>query len=294
MMWNTLIGVIDPIAFQLGPLKVRWYGVIIAAGIFIAIWMSINEAEKRGLKEDDIVDLALWIIPFGFIGARLYYVLFEIGYYLQHPMEIFAIWEGGIAIYGGLIAGALTLVWFCRKRKIPIWLLLDIITPHVLLAQAIGRWGNFINQEAHGTEVSRRVLESLFLPEFIINQMNIKGTYYHPTFLYESLWSLTGVILLLILRNREKLFRRGEVTLAYVMWYSLGRAFIEGMRTDSLYIPGTPIRISQLLSFVLFIGAAAVMYYRRNYVYPPVPLYSEGIEPERRFEEKLRKHNNKK
>lgn len=288
-MYDNLIGVIDPIAFKLGPLTVRWYGVIIAFGIFVAIWLSIREAEKRGLTEDDIVDLALWMIPIGFIGARLYYVLFEIGYYIQHPLQVFAIWEGGIAIYGGLIAGALTLIWFCKKREIPIWLLLDIVAPTVLLAQAIGRWGNFINQEAHGTEVSRKFLESLHLPVFIINQMNIKGIYYHPTFLYESLWSLIGVVLLLAFRHRKKLFRRGEVALSYVMWYSLGRFFIEGMRTDSLFVPGTPIRISQLLSVVLFIGAAGVIYYRRNYIYPPVPYYLEGIQPERAFAEKVHK-----
>lgn len=293
-MMKSIAGVIDPIAFKLGPLTVRWYGVIIAFGIFVAIWLSIREAEKRGLTEDDIVDLALWMIPIGFIGARLYYVLFEIGFYLQNPLHIFAIWEGGIAIYGGLIAGAATLVWFCRKRNIPIWLLLDVIAPTVLLAQAIGRWGNFINQEAHGAEVSRKFLESLHLPAFIINQMNIKGVYYHPTFLYESLWSLAGVLLLLAFRHRKRLFRRGEVALSYVMWYSLGRFFIEGMRTDSLYIPGTPIRISQALSVFLFIGAVGILYYRRQFVYPPIPFYLEGTEPEKVYEEKLRKHHSRK
>lgn len=292
-MNQLIMGAIDPVAFRLGPLEVRWYGVIIAIGIFVAIWLSIREAEKRGLKEDDIIDLALWMIPFGFLGARLYYVLFELDYYLQNPTEILAVWEGGLAIYGGLIAGGMTVIWFCKKRNIPIWLLLDILAPHVLLAQAIGRWGNFINQEAHGGEVSRAFLESLFLPEFIIEQMNINGTYYHPTFLYESLWSLLGVVLLVVLRNRENFFRRGEVALSYALWYSLGRFFIEGMRTDSLYVLGTQIRVSQLLSVVIFIGAIGLIYYRRHYIYPPVPYYTEGIEPERQFEEKLRKKNKK-
>lgn len=287
---NHILSVIDPTAIKVGPISVQWYGVIIAFGIFIAIWLSIREAEKRGLKEDDIVDLALWMIPIGFLGARLYYVLFEIGYYLQNPLQIFAIWEGGLAIYGGLIAGALTIVWFCNKRKVPIWLLLDILAPTVLLAQSIGRWGNFINQEAHGGEVSRTFLENLFLPEFIINQMNIKGTYYHPTFLYESLWSLAGVLLIFSLRHRKELFKRGEVALTYVMWYALGRFFIEGMRTDSLYIPGTPIRVSQMLSLVLVVAGIILVVYRRKNIYPEIPYYMEGTEPEEQFEAKAQKY----
>jgi len=291
---TTLLGVIDPVAFRIGPLEVRWYGVIIAIGIFVAIWLSSREADKRGLEEDTIVDLALWLIPAGFIGARLYYVVFELGYYLQNPGQIIAIWEGGLAIYGGLIGGALALIGFCRKKNIPIWLMLDIIAPHVLLAQAIGRWGNFVNQEAHGGEVSRQFLENLMLPEFIINQMEIGGTYYHPTFLYESLWSLLGVIVLMVLRNRKNLLKRGEVVLGYGIWYALGRFFIEGMRTDSLYIANTPIRVSQLLSAIIFIAAIALIVYRRKYVYPPVPYYTEGIEPERAFAEKQKKYNKKK
>lgn len=288
------LGVIDPVAFKIGGLEVRWYGVIIAAAIFLAIWLSTRETDKRGLEEDTIIDLALWLIPAGFIGARLYYVFFELDYYLQNPASILAIWEGGLAIYGGLIGGGLALIWFCKRRNIPIWLMMDIIAPHVLLAQSIGRWGNFVNQEAHGGEVSRQFLENLMLPEFIINQMEINGTYYHPTFLYESLWSLLGVVVLIVLRNRENLLKRGEVALGYAMWYSVGRFFIEGIRTDSLYVPGTPIRVSQLLSAVIFIAAVILLIYRRRYVYPPVPYYTEGIEPERQFEKKKKEYQKKK
>lgn len=283
---KQLLGIIDPIAFSIGPLEVRWYGVIIAVGIFAAIWLSTKEAEKRGLEEDSMVDLALWMIPIGFLGARLYYVVFELGYYLANPSKIFAIWEGGIAIYGGLIAGFLTIVWFSKKRQAPLWLMLDILAPSVLLAQAIGRWGNFVNQEAHGGEVTRQFLENLFLPEFIINQMEINGSFYHPTFLYESLWSLLGFAALLLLRNRKQLLRRGEVALSYVMWYSFGRFFIEGMRTDSLYIGATSIRVSQALSFVLFVGAIVLLIYRRKLIYPPIPHYIEGIQPEIDFRRK--------
>lgn len=267
---------LNPIALKFGPLEVHWYGVIIAFGIFVAIFLSMKEAEKRGIDEDTIIDMALWAIPIAFVGARLYYVLFELGYYLENPSQIIAIWNGGIAIYGGLIAGGLTVYWFTKKRYIPLWLMLDILAPHVLLAQSLGRWGNFVNQEAHGSEVTRGFLENLMLPEFIINQMEINGLYYHPTFLYESLWSLLGFIVIIGLRNRKHLLLQGEVALSYAMWYSFGRFFIEGLRTDSLYIPGTPIRVSQLLSVVIFVGALVIWVYRRQ-DYPKKPYYTDGL-----------------
>lgn len=272
---NVLLSVIDPVAISIGPIKIYWYGIIIALAMLIGISLATKEAQKLGLEEDTMVDMALWAIPIGFIGARLYYVLFKWDYYIQNPSEIIAIWNGGIAIYGGLIAGGLAVYWFARRKKMTLTLLLDILAPSVLLAQSIGRWGNFINQEAHGGAVSRQFLETLYLPEFIIEQMNINGTYYHPTFLYESLWSLLGFILLIILRNQKGLLRRGEVALSYVIWYSFGRFFIEGMRTDSLWI-GDSMRASQVLSLVLFISAIVLWIYRRR-AYPTKPYYSEGL-----------------
>lgn len=277
---NNILGAIDPIAFSFGSLDVYWYGIIIATGIFAAIFLSTREAEKRGIEGDHIVDMALWAIPLAFIGARLYYVLFELGYYLEHPSQIIAIWNGGIAIYGGLIAGGLTVYWYTKKKGIPIWLMLDILAPNVLLAQAMGRWGNYMNQEAHGGEVTRSFLENLFLPDFIINQMEINGVYYHPTFLYESLWSLLGFILIVVLRNKKHLLRQGEVALSYVLWYSFGRFFIEGLRTDSLWLFDF-IRISQALSLLLFVAALSLWIYRRR-DYPPVPYYSDGVNQQKK------------
>lgn len=271
---NVLLSVIDPIAISIGPIKIYWYGIIIALAMLIGISLATKEAQKLGLEEDTMVDMALWAIPIGFIGARLYYVLFKWDYYIQNPSEIIAIWNGGIAIYGGLIAGGLAVYWFARRKKMTLTLLLDILAPSVLLAQSIGRWGNFINQEAHGGPVTRQFLENLYLPEFIINQMNINGTYYHPTFLYESLWSLVGFALLLLLRNKNQFLRQGEVALSYVIWYSAGRFFIEGMRTDSLWI-GDFLRVSQGLSLVLFVAALGVWMYRRYYTYPLVPYYKD-------------------
>lgn len=271
---NNLVAALNPIALSFGGLEIRWYGVIIAVGILIAMTLASKEAARKGLDGDFVVDMMFWVLPLGILGARIYYVLFEWQYYLANPGEIIQIWNGGIAIYGSLIAGILTIYFYTKRKGISFALTLDILAPAVLIAQSIGRWGNFMNQEAHGGEVTRAFLEGLHLPEFIINQMNINGTYYHPTFLYESLWSLLGFILLLFLRRKEKTLRMGEVALTYVLWYSFGRFFIEGMRTDSLYLFG-PIRVSQFLSLILFFGAGIIWAYRRRNNYPPDPYYPE-------------------
>lgn len=270
------LGAIDPIAFSLGGLSVHWYGVIIASAVLLAIFLGTNESEKRGIKGDDIIDMMLWALPISIIGARIYYVIFEWRYYIQHPAEIIAIWNGGIAIYGGLIAGGLTVYWFTKKRGLPFWLVLDIAAPSLIIAQAIGRWGNFVNQEAHGEATTKAFLEGIHIPDFIVNNMNIEGVYYQPTFLYESLWNVLGFILLLILRRRKNLLKRGEVALSYVLWYSFGRFFIEGLRTDSLMLAQT-IRVSQLLSILLFVGAILLWIYRRK-KYPENPYYLTGAE----------------
>lgn len=271
---NNLVAALNPIALSFGGLEIRWYGVIIAVGILIAMTLASQEAARKGLDGDFIVDMMFWVLPIGIIGARIYYVLFEWQYYLANPGEIIQIWNGGIAVYGSLIAGILTIYFYTKRKGISFALTLDILAPAVLIAQSIGRWGNFMNQEAHGGEVTRAFLEGLHLPAFIINQMNIDGIYYHPTFLYESLWSLLGFILILFLRRKEKTLRMGEVVLTYVLWYSFGRFFIEGMRTDSLYLFG-PIRVSQFLSLFLFFGAGIIWAYRRRNNYPPDPYYPE-------------------
>lgn len=289
---NAVVGSIDPVAIRLGPIEVAWYGLIIVIGMFVAVYLSMKEANKRGIGEDFIIDLAFWIIPAGIIGARLYYVLFELQTYLADPIRIFYFWEGGLAIYGGLILGFITLYVYSEKRNVPVWLLVDVLAPHVMIAQAIGRWGNFINQEAHGTEVTRQFLERLRLPDFIVNQMNIGGNYYHPTFLYESVWNVIGFIILMTIRAQSKVLRRGEAFLGYVAWYGLGRFFIEGLRTDSLYIGA--FRVSQLLSLVLFFGGIGLIIYRRFYEFPKPPFYSEGTQPEIEFEEKRKNYEAKK
>ena len=251
---------IDPIAFALGPIQVHWYGVIIGLAIILALYIAIKETEKRGLDKDVFMDLMLWAIPIAILSARLYYVLFEWDYYSQNPGEIIAIWNGGLAIHGALIGGVITTIVFTKKKQISFWQLVDIAAPSIILGQAIGRWGNFINQEAHGGEVTRAFLENLQLPEWIINQMYMNGTYYHPTFLYESIWNLIGFILLMLLRKVN--LRRGEMFLTYVIWYSVGRFFIEGMRTDSLMLTEN-LRMAQTISAVLIVAAVVVLLYRR-------------------------------
>lgn len=254
---------LNPIAFNLGGLQIHWYGLIIAFGALIGVLMALSESKKRGIDPENILDLVLYGVPIGLIGARIYYVIFELPFYLANPGEIIKIWHGGIAIYGGLIAAFIVLIVLCKKRKISIWTMLDIAAPSVLLGQIVGRWGNFMNQEAFGGKTTLSFLQSLHLPDFIVQQMYINGAYRQPTFLYESSWNVIGLIIILALRHRKQFFKRGEVFLAYLVWYPLGRFFVEGMRTDSLYIlPG--IRVSQALSLILLAFAITLIIYRRK------------------------------
>lgn len=262
-IFSPIMAALNPIAMRLGPISVHWYGVIIATGVVIAVMLAVREGQRRGVKPDDIYDMILWALPAALIAARTYYVVFEWPYYAKHPGEIIAIWDGGIAIYGSLIGAGLVVFFFCRSRFIPVWLMLDIAAPTVILGQAIGRWGNFMNQEAFGRITSLAFLQGLHLPGWIINQMLINGAYRQPTFLYESTWDLLGFIVLMSLRHVPGLFKQGEVFLGYVMWYALGRFFIEGMRTDSLWLFHI-LRISQALSVVLFVGALIIWIYRRR------------------------------
>ncbi|WAA09888.1 prolipoprotein diacylglyceryl transferase [Fervidibacillus albus] len=252
----------DPIALRLGPLTVTWYGLIIGSGIVLGYILATREGKRRGFSEELFTDLLLWAVPISILSARFYYVIFEWDYYAVNPSKIIAIWEGGLAIHGALIGAIITAVIFSRKKRISFWKLADIAAPSIILGQAIGRWGNFMNQEAHGGEVTRQFLEGLHLPDFIINQMYINGTYYHPTFLYESIWNFIGFIILLILRKVN--LRQGELFFTYFIWYSIGRFFIEGMRTDSLYLFGTDIRMAQLMSVTLIVFSLIFIIYRRK------------------------------
>jgi phosphatidylglycerol:prolipoprotein diacylglycerol transferase len=258
---------LDPIFLDLGPIQIHWYGVIIGIGALLGLWIAVKESERRGLHKDTFVDVVLFAIPIAILGARAYYVIFQWDYYSQNPGDIIKIWNGGLAIHGGLIAALITAAIYARIKKLSFWQLADIAAPSIILGQAIGRWGNFMNQEAHGGPVTREFLEGLFLPDFIVNQMYINGQYYHPTFLYESLWNLAGFIALMLLRKAN--FRRGELFLTYVIWYSVGRFFIEGLRTDSLMLTES-LRIAQVISIVLVAIAVAIIIFRRAKGYSKV------------------------
>lgn len=254
---------LDRVFLQIGSLPIYWYGVIIATGAFLALLIGMREADRVGMKKDLVIDLVVYAIPISIICARIYYVIFEWERYAGGPWwDIFAIREGGIAIHGALIGAMLTAIVFTRVKKISFWKLADVLAPSLILGQAIGRWGNFMNQEAHGGPImDQGVIDMHYnlLPDFIMDQMCIQGIYYFPTFLYESLWNVLVLILLLWLRRRNPI--RGVVFLTYIATYSVGRFFIEGMRTDSLYIVGN-LRTAQFISILLIVVAVGLILYR--------------------------------
>src|SRR5690625_4081234 len=254
---------LNRIFLQLGPISIYWYGVIIATGLFLGLYLATKEADRLGLKKDLIVDLIVFATPIAILFARIYYVIFEWEMYQGGPWwKLIAVWEGGIAIHGALIGAVLTAIVYARIKKVSFWQLADIIAPSLILGQAIGRWGNFMNQEAHGGPMSEAAYENFhqYLPDFIMNQMCIDGIMYYPTFLYESLWNILIFIILILLRKYNPL--RGNIFLSYVILYSIGRFFIEGLRTDSLYFG--PIRQAQLFSVTLIVIAIVVMIVRRK------------------------------
>lgn len=281
MLLNLLT--IDPIAFEILGWPVRWYGVIIGLAILIGYILFTREASRKGIDSDTSFDLLFWTVIFGLVGARIYYVIFSSQSYFSDPLSVFRVWEGGMAIYGGVIGGALTIYILCQKYKINVIDVFDTAVPALMAGQLIGRWGNFMNQEAHGGSVSKSFLEDLSLPNFIIEQMNINGTYYHPTFLYESLWNLVGLVILLILRPRKKLFKQGELVAFYMIWYGIGRFWIEGLRTDSLYIG--PLRVSQILSLILIFVGLGIVFWTRVKGKESVPFYTDNRLPILRNEE---------
>lgn len=240
----------NPILLDLGVIKIYWYSAMIFLGLLIGGWLILKEAERFNISEDFIVNLFFFTIPIAVIGARLYYVLFNWDYYSVNMSEIFMIWEGGLAIHGGMLFGLLWIIFYTKKYKVNTFRILDMIVIGLIIGQAIGRWGNFFNGEAHGTVTTLEHLQSLHIPEFIINGMNIDGTYYLPTFLYESIWCLLGFIILLVIR-RLKYIKIGQTTAVYLIWYGIGRFIIEGMRTDSLMIGN--FRQAQIISIIMVI-----------------------------------------
>lgn len=241
----------DPVAFNIFGISIRWYGILISTGILIGILIAYYEAKRQGYNPDDIIDLSLWCIPAALIGARLYYVAFQWEYYKGNILKILNTREGGLAIHGGLIAAVLVGYFFTRAKKMPFLKTADIIAPSIALGQAIGRWGNYINGEAHGGPTN--------LPWGIL----VDGVKVHPTFLYESIWDL-GLFILLVLYRRNKKFD-GQIFLLYGIIYSAGRFWIEGLRTDSLMFMG--MRTAQIVSVLtIVIGFIAYFVLRKRQI----------------------------
>lgn len=241
----------DPVAFEIGALQIRWYGIFISSGIAIAIILAYMECVRQKIDPDYIFTIAAFALPTAFIGARLYYVIFRWNeYYKFHPEEIIAIWHGGLAIHGGVIGGVIAGYFVVKKYNLSFWKMADIVAPGIIIAQAIGRWGNFVNQEAYGYATD--------LPWAIY----IDGAYRHPTFLYEFLWNI-AVFALLIYRRYQPNTKQGEIFLGYVILYSAGRIFIESFRTDSLMVG--EFRAAQLISlFLITVGVGAYFYRKKK------------------------------
>ena len=237
--------------FSIGPLDIHWYGVIIAVGLMLAVIYGVRRCKEFGLAEDDLFDGVLFIVPFAIVCTRLYYCIFQWDYYGKNPVEILKIWDGGLAIYGGVIGAAIGIVVFAlvKKDKVRLTAVLDLTALGFMIGQSVGRWGNLINREAFGAQTD------IFCRMGLLDARTGLITYYHPTFLYESLWNLCGFVLLHFLSKRRKY--DGQIALCYVAWYGLGRAFIEGLRTDSLYLG--PFRVSQLLAAVSCVAAVTVL-----------------------------------
>ena len=260
----------DPIrAFDIGPLTVHLYGAIIAFGLILAVWYAMRRSEQFGLNEDLLLDGVLWIAPFSIICARIYYVAFSWEMYADNPISALYIWEGGIAIYGAVLGAAVGVITFCKIKKVSILSSLDLVSISFLIGQSIGRWGNFFNREAFGAETESVLRMGLY------NTYTQTTTYHHPTFLYESMWNAVGLVLLHFLSKKRKF--DGQVALMYVVWYGLGRAWIEGLRTDSLYIPGTAIRVSQLLAIVSCGAAVIVLLWQWGRTHTPENLFVNQI-----------------
>ena len=264
------------VAFHIGGKAIYWYGIIIALGVLAALWFCMHQKEKYGISEDNLMDGVLWGIPLAIVGARLYYVIFYLDRFRNTDGSInwgktVAIWDGGLAIYGGVIAAVLVCLVLSKKRGFKLGALTDLVVMGLLIGQAVGRWGNFMNREAFGAETA--------LP-WRMQLTTTAGTLVevHPTFLYESLWNVVGLLLIVFIVAKGRRFD-GENTWFYFLWYGIGRFWIEGLRTDSLYlfdwtIGGAPIRVSQALSLVMVLVSAFMLLYNiRLHPHEPEELY---------------------
>jgi len=253
---------------SIGPLTIHYYGLIIAAGLLLAVIYGLRRCKQFGIKDDDIVDGVLWVTPFAILCARAYYCIFSWHEFAHDPISVLYIWNGGLAIYGGVIGAIIGVTVFCHFKKIKLAALLDLVLLGFLIGQGIGRWGNFFNREAFGAATDS------FLRMGLYNMRTFTFEYYHPTFLYESLWNLTGFVMLHFLSKKRQY--DGQIALGYAAWYGLGRALIEGLRMDSLY--WGPFRVSQLLAAVSCVAAVGVLVWQGFRKHDPAKLFVNRAE----------------
>lgn len=270
---------IDPIrVIQIGPLNLHLYGIIIGLGLMLAVIYGWKRCTQFGIRQDDITDGVLWVVPFAIICARAYYCIFEWEeQFAADPVSVLYIWNGGLAIYGGIIGAVIGVAVFCRFRKINLPALLDLVLLGFLIGQSIGRWGNFFNREAFGAETES------FIRMGLKNGITGEVTYHHPTFLYESLWNAAGFVLLHFLSKKRQY--DGQIALGYVLWYGLGRTVIEGLRTDSLM--WGPVRVSQILAGVTSIAAAVALFVLSTRQHDPAKLFVNRMAAAEKAEEKI-------
>ena len=261
----------DPIReFAIGPVSVHLYGLIIGIGMILAATYAMKRSREFGLTEDHVLDGFLYVTPFAIACARAYYVAFSWEMYADNPISALYIWEGGIAIYGGVLGAIIGILVFTKVKKIGTLATLDLIAIAFLIGQSMGRWGNFFNREAFGAETDT------FLRMGLYNTFTGETTYHHPTFLYESVWNGVGFLLLHFLSKKRKY--DGQVALGYAAWYGLGRALIEGLRTDSLYVPGTAIRVSQLLAAASCGVAVVLLVYNAMKPHDPAKMFVNRVQ----------------
>ena len=257
------ISVNPPRSISLGPLNIYFYGIIIACGLVLAVLYCMNRSKEFGIQEDDILDGVLWVTPFAICCARAYYCIFAWHEYAANPISVLYIWNGGLAIYGGVIGALIGVSVLCKLKKIKLPAMLDLVLLGVLIGQSIGRWGNFMNREAFGAPTDS------FFRMGLYNTVTGQTEFYHPTFLYESVWNLCGFVLLHFLSKRRKY--DGQIALCYAAWYGLGRCIIEGLRMDSLYWGS--FRVSQVLAGVSCVAAVIVLLWQHFREHPKEKLW---------------------
>lgn len=257
------------VAFSIGSKPIYWYGIIIAAGFLLAVYYAMRRADQFGLTQDNIIDMLICAVPLAIVGARAYYCLFSWNLYKDDPIRVLYIWEGGLAIYGGVIGAVIGLFLYTKVKKVKTSALLDIGGLGLLIGQAIGRWGNFMNREAFGAQTDSFLRMGL-------TDASGATIYVHPTFLYESVWNAIGLLILHFYSKRRKF--DGQIFLMYLGWYGLGRMFIEGLRTDSLYVGASNLRVSQLLAGVCFLAVVIFLVYDKIFrEHDPADLYVNQV-----------------